>query len=186
MHENLYNMMKYFHTLCKNHCIEYWSDGGTTLGMIREKGIIQHDDDLDVGIFDTEVDKIVNLIPVLNKAGYTIDQGKKSKPDIIKFYKYDQQAKKPIKYYWIDIIIFEKKKSKKKDRVIVRPKAKEHRRLWPKEYFYPDELFPLKIYKFGDIEIYGPKKAIVYLERQYGKNWTKPKIDGAHSRESFL
>jgi hypothetical protein len=41
--------------------------------------------------------------------------------------------------------------------------------MWPNEYFYENDLFPLKNYKFGNIELQGPFKYKNYCIRAWGK-----------------
>ncbi len=43
---------------------------------------------------------------------------------------------------------------------------------YPKSSFYDNELYPLKKYKFGSIEVYGPADLIGNLNRQYPE-WDK-------------
>ena len=44
---------------------------------------------------------------------------------------------------------------------------------WPKDFYNPEELFPLKKYKFASISISGAFNPKPYLERLYGKDWNK-------------
>ncbi len=41
------------------------------------------------------------------------------------------------------------------------------RNRFPNHSFYSNELFPLKKYKFGELEVYGPNEYKPYLDRQY-------------------
>ena len=45
---------------------------------------------------------------------------------------------------------------------------------YPYEFFYTDELFPLKRYKFHNITINGPQHYNNYLKRVWGDHWRKP------------
>ena len=56
--------------------------------------------------------------------------------------------------------------------------------LWPTDYFYLDELFPLRKYKFGAYEVYGPNKYLDFMERNFSKKWnTEAVISHSHSKE---
>ena len=54
--------MKDFDKICSDNNISYWADGGTLLGAVRDKGIIPHDDDLDVCIFQEDFDKLSRIL----------------------------------------------------------------------------------------------------------------------------
>lgn len=49
--------------------IYYWIEYGTLLGAIREKKIIEHDYDIDIGVLESKIDK-VKLEKVLKKSGF--------------------------------------------------------------------------------------------------------------------
>jgi hypothetical protein len=66
---------------------------------------------------------------------------------------------------FIDIFLYKKMGGKWK------PSEKDARDIWPAEWFTDDELFPLKKYKFGSFQIYGPNKYDEYFNRLYGKDW---------------
>ena len=46
--DNLEKTIKVFN----KHNIQYWATAGTLLGSIRDKKIIEHDDDIDLGLFN--------------------------------------------------------------------------------------------------------------------------------------
>jgi len=179
LHENLYNLMEYFDKFCQKHDIKYWAVAGTALGMIRNKGIIPHDDDIDVGILEEEVNKIEKLKTEIENNGYTFECGDKSKPDIIKFFKFDN--KKVLKDYWIDIFIF-KTSEENNDKYVY--KNKDHQELWPTEWFYKKELFPLHRFPFDKLKINGPNKPNNYLDRAYPE-WHKIRIDLPHGNKTI-
>jgi hypothetical protein len=56
--------------------------------------------------------------------------------------------------------------------------------LWPNEYYYLDELFPLRKYKFGAYEVFGANKYHKFMERNFSKKWNKEAvISHSHSKK---
>ncbi len=52
--------------------IKYWIDSGTLLGMIREKKLIDNDNDLDLSIWHTDVNRVLKLIAEIKREGYRV------------------------------------------------------------------------------------------------------------------
>ena len=48
-------------TLFENNNIDYWLTGGSLLGAIRHQDYIPHDDDLDLGIWTEDLEKVFFL-----------------------------------------------------------------------------------------------------------------------------
>lgn len=60
----LLELLKEFDQICRENNLQYWLDFGTLLGAIRHKGFIPWDDDIDVSMMKSDVDK---LLPILNE-----------------------------------------------------------------------------------------------------------------------
>jgi len=52
----------------------YWIDSGTLLSIVREGKLFERDNDIDIGMWDSEVDKIQALIDEFIKKGYRIEK----------------------------------------------------------------------------------------------------------------
>ena len=50
-------MFRDFDKICRKHNIKYWCGAGTLLGVIRHKGWIPFDGDIDIGMTLTEYEK---------------------------------------------------------------------------------------------------------------------------------
>lgn len=50
--------------------IVWWLESGTCLGAVREKGFIEHDKDIDLGIFEKDIIKIPQIIEGLHAVGF--------------------------------------------------------------------------------------------------------------------
>ncbi len=159
--ETFYEGMKNVDKVLKDNNIDYFVVAGSLLGVLRHGEIIPWDDDIDIGIFEKDIEKYNNLH--FNSFGY------KTKP----IDKDDYSCGKVFlgRELYIDVFPFENIDH------IYRYKEDRARRLWPNEYFYKDELFPLCRYKFGDISVSGANNPIPYCERAWGKDgWKKGKL----------
>jgi lipopolysaccharide cholinephosphotransferase len=153
------------HLLLTHFGIDYWVDSGTTLGVIRHKGIIPWDDDIDIGILKKDVKNFLNLKDVFKKAGFSITK-------VWFGYKIFYSNRKNIEGFdysfpFLDVFVFD----------IIDGKYqlyyKQARETWPKGYWKQNELFPLKKYNFGEIKVCGPANPLDYFNRMYGKDWNE-------------
>lgn len=161
----LKELMKLFDQFCNKIGIEYWAHYGTLLGAVRNKDMICFDDDLDVGMNRSDYNILINNENIAKKFGlkYSYDD------DIprVKLINFNTNIEP-----YLDIFIMENIDGNFK---LTEGKwaAKE------KGYFTPDELYPLKEYKFGNINIKGPNIPIPFLEREYG-DWQIEKKTNSH------
>lgn len=60
-----YGVLASIHKICEENNIAYWLYGGTLLGMIRDKGFITSDTDIDIGLWDTpeNLKKLAEKLP---------------------------------------------------------------------------------------------------------------------------
>lgn len=148
---HLYQLMKDTHEILTKHNINYWITSGTLIGAVRHQGIIPFDDDLDIGIMHADETKLQDILPDFTELAYKVRYQD--------FYTIcDKRC--------IDIFIFRQKGNKflySNLRTLGR---------FPNDFFYVNELFPLRKYQFGKIEIYGPNEFKGNLDRAYPE-WDK-------------
>jgi len=138
---------------------DYWMSGGTAIGAIRDKGIIPWDDDADFCIMDSD-------IPNLFKMKSEFDEQNLGLIGWFGGYKiFDKNGKdiknNNFKYPFIDLFVMKKEN----DKIILKNKIAQEQ--WPNEFYYINELYPLKLYEFEDYQIYGPQNTINYLDRSF-------------------
>lgn len=160
----LYQILKDTHELFAKHNISYFADGGTMLGAVRHKGIIPHDDDLDIGIMEEDYGKFLSLRAEFEQLGYSFVHLGWTQ---IRYSKYKEDDGGPL----IDVFPYKK---------VVTPLGIIYANyIWAEVsgkdnvFFYEEDLYPLKKYKFGEIEVYGANNPRPFLSNLYGYNWDK-------------
>lgn len=177
----VYQSMKDIHELFEKHKIIYFTDGGTTLGVIRHKGMIPWDTDLDLMVpFEYDL-KIQALEPELEKLGYTLSEVSFGYKILTKkHYNVNQKTGPTTMRVCCDLFLIGQQ-----DHIVTYLKNTA-RKQWPNAFHDIKDLYPLVKRSFGRIEVYTPKDPIPYLDRQYGKNWRHTGYDATHSEEVSL
>ena len=50
------------HNICIENNLKYWIEGGTLLGAVRDKDFIPWDDDIDLGMFEEDFEKLSKFL----------------------------------------------------------------------------------------------------------------------------
>ena len=164
---SMYQMLKDTDELLTAHEVPYLIFSGTLLGAVRHQGMIPWDDDIDIALPDEAQEAFIRLIPAFKKLGYYV------LPAVFGY-----RIVKPLNpkmvwqfmgktYFWdmtcIDVFTLSK----------VGDKSIGYLPLWPNDYFYTHEVYPLKRYRFGELWVLGPQQAIPFLTRAYGAEWNR-------------
>ena len=67
-HENL----AIIHRVFSDHKIFFWLSEGTALGWRRGYDFIDWDDDVDIGIWDSDYSKLLSAMPILKQEGFSL------------------------------------------------------------------------------------------------------------------
>jgi hypothetical protein len=158
--------------------IKFFLSSGTCLGYYRENKFIEHDYDIDVGIF--KEDYTPKIIEMMKKQGFhhyrTLGNVKTGLE--LSFRLLGTPLGKAAK---IDIFLHYKNGDKISWQSYKAPKFKV-----PVKYQVPK--FTIKKVKFMNLDVYVPYPTIKYIEHHYGKKWyipNKPKwLGGTYSYKS--
>lgn len=74
---NKENALKQLKEVCgtlAQYGVNYWVDGGTLLGIVREQRLLPWDDDIDLSIKCNDLTKLENLRHVFHKKGYSVSK----------------------------------------------------------------------------------------------------------------
>ena len=140
--------------LCK-HNIPYIVESGTLLGCVRHGGMIPWDDDLDIQIQQKDETAFLALRHTFKSLQLDIKTTKFG-------YRITPYGKGNLAFPFCDVFItsFDENSCSHN---------KNHS--FKKCYFKLEEYYPIKRYKFGEIEVNGPAHPDMFLSRCYGDNW---------------
>ncbi|PKL07276.1 MAG: hypothetical protein CVV53_00400 [Spirochaetae bacterium HGW-Spirochaetae-9] len=143
------------------HGIKMFLSFGTLLGAVRGKDFIPYDDDVDIGIFDTDSEGFVEAVSELSSQGLFLTQCWENK----RFYAFERKGE------FVDVFTAMKKRRFLHDRWDLDTRASVPAR----------HLDTLEAIDFKGEHFFIPFEAPLLLRNLYGKNWRIP-IQGCPSR----
>jgi len=161
----LYRIMSQADKILSTNNVPYFISCGTLLGAIRDKGLIPWDNDIDIGIEQKDLDKLVSLKPLFEQVGMSVNFNDKIW----------RLASRSIDNIYIDVFPYVPQQGQQ----FLHHADPYNRSRFSKEWLRPDELFPIqRIYQFGPFLLPGPHKGQDFLARMYGPSWHIPKSRG--------
>ena len=157
---NLLELFNKWNKFSKENNICYWATAGTLLGAIRHNGFIPWDNDIDICIFLSDLNDI---------------KWKLSKQDEIKFIEVEIGLRLYLDNlnYFIDVFVcdYDENNTIKYAGFVFDDKPTWYiNDLFPKEFFFKDELFPLQEHSFENTSIMVPNNSNNFLYRAFSNN----------------
>ncbi len=190
-HYKLFKLFELIKNKFEEKSINYFLICGGLIGYYRHNsGFIPWDDDIDIGVMEEDKDKIYQAMNELvgeNDSVIFRTEGAFVNYGIDKII-YKNSEKNAIA---IDLFYFKYMPEKNYYHYI-----NNGSKMWPNEYLYKDDIYPLKTVKYVLYDIYGdkfkeidikiPNQSTKYLDRAY-KNWeTIKKPKGFHTKYTKL
>lgn len=166
------DMLKEFHRMCRENNLKYWCIGGTLLGIIRHKGWIPHDGDIDVCMLEDDYNKFkkLKLRDDLFLQNFETDP-------LHKKYGHEYLPKLRHKYSCITTVSHNKFHHGLQLDIFVMKKEGNNLftpEKWASEIdLHYDDVFPVKEVDFEDIKVYIPNNFNLSLTKQYGPDYIK-------------
>lgn len=176
----LYDIMEITDDILIRYEIRYSISGGTTLGSIRNGGLIPHDNDADFNVLESDLDRVRNLKDEFNKhnlvivdiPGWGLQVSHKNSPDLEECIWTDGKTSWTSKWPFLDLIAIKYDESTNRY-VLAGSVARDD---YPNYYLTRSDWdVPFERIKFGHLylnAIAGHENRINYLNRHY-PNWDK-------------
>jgi hypothetical protein len=153
LHCKLYTLLKKVQDILYANQIDFWAIAGTALGAGRHSAIIPWDDDIDLGIHESEAEKlkVINweqLDCTLEPAGFGFKVFCLNDSSVfIDFFLHRLHGDV---YEFVDAV---------------------SRKIWPKYTIHKDILYPLKFHTFGDSRIRTVNDIDEQLKKYFGNEY---------------
>lgn len=146
-----YRMFNVFRQILDKHNIDFFAHSGTMLGVVRHKGIIPWDDDVDVMIEEYFEDKLIALAPELEANGIKLKEIEH--PGLLQFFCDSKEICPPGVYMQIDVFIGLRMQID--GELCLHYKSENFRKWFGKRFIKLADLYPLLDYDFGPLKVKG-------------------------------
>jgi hypothetical protein len=157
--ENLIDIISVY----RKYDIDSFAIFGTLLGLVREGELLVHDHDVDIGFFDYDLVKLINVHPELVRIGFRILRESENSETIT----YERNDE------YVDLYLFSSFDE--------RPQSKNLAAFFPRKY-----ILPLRKEEIFSKSIYLPNKSKKLLRKLYGPLWRLENKDSSYPSSTFL
>jgi hypothetical protein len=182
----IYDLVKFSKDLCERENIEYFIDGGTLLGCVRDGGQILYDNDADFGITQSNFNKLLSFKDEFSRLNFELDIKDNHKIQVRNknYYivqKDDINSMKHVEIHLhpaLDILIYKPIKDGLFTKFVIRDN--QCRSEYPYACHYKNHLYPLVDYSYKCLDnppliLKGANNPVKYLDGTY-PNWKTQKI----------
>lgn len=182
------NIFREFDRICRKYNLKYWCVCGTLIGVVRHKGWIPHDGDIDVAMLDIDYNKLEKIIKneLPHDMWFQTYKNDKYWPNqtinkIRHLYVTYKRNKNDKRDEWhngvqLDIFIF-----KEKGNMLISTNS-------DKEFGQHNRniIFPLKELTFENIKVYVPNQYKKYLKKAWGDYMKLPSKNNRYPHEGRI
>jgi hypothetical protein len=147
---------------------EYWMDWGTLLGARREGRMIAHDYDADIGMRESEFQRL-----------HADWKSNPAKFKGMRLYKEDKKlARVRCGLGWVDVFRYDDSDPSVLRMISMDDESHSCKCKGAGHTVSPSLIFPLKSLTFGGVSGKAPARTDEYLEHLYGSDWKTPRTNG--------
>ena len=175
---NLKKLLKRWIRFANENDIDWFCNGGTLLGAIRDKGLIHYDNDIDICVFFKDYDKIKNL-----QCGdkYTIHECEQG----------FQMISKHNMFPFIDLWLVAPNPKNKNEIILATPFLNNKLTFWTNQ-MWPNDKYALNdVIKFDKLPFEGmmvnvPRNYEMYVKKMYGDDCLERYVVSKHTDNHLL
>jgi GR25 family glycosyltransferase involved in LPS biosynthesis len=172
------NMLLNISNELKKFDVEIFPVYGTLLGMIRHKGVIPWDDDMDICVHKDHFKVILDNVSRFNKLGIGVVEVRKNWPGyFLKLYDITEPKIEGYQWSWPFIDVFSYHIDE--DKVVISSNVRPYKYSIEKKDF-----FPIKSNLFGDIILNIPNNPDKILDSMYGDDWETRCISSGYNHRN--
>lgn len=176
----IYDLLQQVTCELDRNSINYIITAGTLLGSVRQDGMIPYDDDADITILMEDHEnpieikqKVLDSLKVLSKNNINSYEHHVGNILIAHFNNTPS---------CVDIFFLKRTNEIAENGQMIHRYLAPFDTKYPNEYYFYNEIFPIKEYKFGPIILKGPNNPYDFLERTY-PNWRDTASKWNHFRQ---